>query len=245
MSLLTSLVGLVLASGGFVVILYALQFADLLPPRYTTGRLNVGIAIQWVVTIAIVALVLVVEGKPLSALGVKPSLLDAGGVFSVFYLGLLAFIVVAVAGVGFQLLLKLVGFDTVDEGTLFALTQSTPQKLFLALTAGVTEELLFRGFFIERVVALTGSVTLAATLSVVVFALNHAPNNGLRGAVQRLGLGVGFVAAYVLTESVFAVAFAHVLFNAILLLSTDVSDALEETDSTELDDRLRRSIEEG
>lgn len=61
----------------------------------------------------------------------------------------------------------------------------------LVFTAGVCEEILFRGYAIERLKALTGNVWIAALASTVLFTLAHTPRYGLSGGL----LGVALIGA--------------------------------------------------
>jgi len=63
---------------------------------------------------------------------------------------------------------------------------SVPERLFVAATAGVTEETAFHGYAIERLVALTGSVPLAGGIGFAAFTLGHLGGAWDRHAVVRI-----------------------------------------------------------
>ncbi len=54
----------------------------------------------------------------------------------------------------------------------------------MVLTAGITEEILFRGYPIERLYELTGNMYIAAFLPWLAFTLLHVYFRGVGGAIQ-------------------------------------------------------------
>ena len=65
-------------------------------------------------------------------------------------------------------------------------TLSVPERLFIAVTAGATEETAFHGYTIERLLALTGSLPLAGGVGFAAFALGHLGDTWDRHAVARI-----------------------------------------------------------
>ena len=63
---------------------------------------------------------------------------------------------------------------------------SIPERLFVAVTAGATEETAFHGYTVERLLALTGSVPLAGGVGFAAFALGHLGDTWDRNAVARI-----------------------------------------------------------
>ena len=92
------------------------------------------------------------------------------------------------------------------------LPRTAPELLvFLAVsvTAGVWEELLYRGYLIWFLSAYGGTV-LAVALSSVAFGLGHF-YQGVRGVVTTTVLGLGFAVGYVVTGSLWWLMGAHAL----------------------------------
>lgn len=121
----------------------------------------------WGMTLAILTLVLVWERKPLSSIGFKRfTFKDAAWAmvfafvmflsFPAIY-GLLAWLEVPVAADMFKAL-----------GAL-----PVPVLFMLAIRAGVTEEIINRGFLIERLLLVTNSKLIAALLPLLLFILSH------------------------------------------------------------------------
>jgi membrane protease YdiL (CAAX protease family) len=78
----------------------------------------------------------------------------------------------------------------------------------LSLTAGITEELIFRGFLLTALITATGSVPLGVLLSAGVFGVLHG-YQGAWGAARPAVLGVLFGISAVATGSVLPAMAAH------------------------------------
>jgi membrane protease YdiL (CAAX protease family) len=81
--------------------------------------------------------------------------------------------------------------------------------LGVAVTAGIWEELVYRGFLIWFITPYAGAIA-AVAISSLIFGLGHA-YQGWRGAVRTFILGAVFALAYVLTRSLWWVMAAHAL----------------------------------
>lgn len=175
---------------------------------------------KWVVALALVGYVLVVEGRSLASIGVEamaplPFLgWVVGGTVLTMALGMAAY----------------TAFEYLDiEGPeAFVAEQSArsvPARLFTALSAGVTESILFQGYPIERLASLTGSIVLAGAVSFLVFTAVHYVGDTydltdiLLVSVPALSVTV----LYVLSGNLLVVVTVHTLVDAISLLSVDPS----------------------
>lgn len=78
----------------------------------------------------------------------------------------------------------------------------------LSLSAGIAEELVFRSFLISALLAASGSIGVAAALSVAAFAVSHA-YQGWTGVVRVAVLGLLLTAPFVITGSVYPSMIAH------------------------------------
>lgn len=101
-------------------------------------------------------------------------------------------------------------------GTLAAL--SWPHRIFLVLTAAVTEEVLYRGYAIERLLELTGRLWLAASVAGIVFLAVHMPFWGPAALPVQASATVGLVGLYAWTRNLPVAMIAHATINGILLL---------------------------
>jgi len=84
----------------------------------------------------------------------------------------------------------------------------------VALTAGICEEILYRGYLPWFVWGLTGSLTLAFGLATLAFALGHA-YQGRGGVIVTGVLGVFLSAVVVLTRSLVPGQILHVLVDLV------------------------------
>lgn len=85
------------------------------------------------------------------------------------------------------------------------------RRVGIAFVAGITEEIIFRTFPIERLKEWTGSIGIAAVLSILLFAGLHMPFWELGGAIQ---IGVGTIIwtlIYIKTRSLWTMIIMHVI----------------------------------
>jgi len=85
--------------------------------------------------------------------------------------------------------------------------------LKLSVTAGIVEEIIYRGFVIWYI-SLFMPLWAAVVLSSVLFGIGHS-YQGVGGAIKTGLAGLAFGALYVLTGSIWIPIFAHVLIDAL------------------------------
>ena len=96
---------------------------------------------------------------------------------------------------------------------------SVPERVFVAITAGATEETAFHGYAIERLLALTGSVPLAGGVSFVAFTLGHLGGAWDRHAVVRIAQpALVTTVLYLQFRSLPVLIAIHTLHDAVALL---------------------------
>ncbi len=134
--------------------------------------------VQWLLTLLILALVLFWERLPLTSIGLKrPSGKDLLWGFLGFIIGAITFILTSP-------LVQALNLTTTTPGIHELAQLSLGMRLAIVVTAGITEEVMFRGYPIERLGALTGRPALGALLAYVIFVTLHIPFWGLGGALQ-------------------------------------------------------------
>jgi uncharacterized protein len=111
----------------------------------------------------------------------------------------------------------------------FLIPRSTTEKIAfagLSVSAGIAEELVFRSFLIAAVFLASGSMALAVSLSVVVFAASHA-YQGWIGALRVAMLGVIVTVPFLVTGSVYPSILAHIALDLLagLVLADWLSDS--------------------
>lgn len=102
------------------------------------------------------------------------------------------------------------GASTVDAGVEKLARLPAWFRVVIGLTGGIIEELLYRGYAIERLAAMTGRRWLAATISAVIFGIGHIPAWGLGFALAAdLPFGVVMTLFYVWRRDLVANMIAH------------------------------------
>jgi uncharacterized protein len=89
----------------------------------------------------------------------------------------------------------------------------------VSLTAGICEEILYRGFLMNYLMGapLHAGITLAMLLSSVIFGVGHI-YQGVRGAIGSAILGAVFAALFVLTGNLLLPMALHAMIDARILL---------------------------
>jgi membrane protease YdiL (CAAX protease family) len=85
--------------------------------------------------------------------------------------------------------------------------------------AGIIEELLFRGFTVTRLIALTGRTWLAALLALAGFSLLHLPLWGIGYVVSILFSGAAAMAFFIWRKDLLAMIVYHTITDAIGILA--------------------------
>lgn len=173
---------------------------------------------KWLVPAAVAGYVLGVEGRSLASIGWT----FAGPLPFAYHtaVGLAAMLGSAVL---LSPLWEALGTAEAMQDGMAAFTDfSVAERLFVAGTAGVTEEVPYRGYAVERVTALTGSPLLAAAVSLVAFLAAHVGEHWSRAAaVQMAQPTVVLLALYLWTHSLPVVMAVHALNDIAGLLLAD------------------------
>jgi uncharacterized protein len=91
-------------------------------------------------------------------------------------------------------------------------------RIFAVVTAGVVEEVLYRGYAVERLASLTGSYWVGGAISIVVFGLVHLPFWGPGILLNTLFAGTVFTLVYVRRRDLWLCIIAHTLLDAIAFI---------------------------
>ena len=179
-----------------------------------TTEVLVGYAVSWLLVAAVLLLVVAGEHLPVSSVGLRAMSRRDG--FLAVAAGVLLSLLVPVLTVVANALSGAVGSsEIVDLGT-----NTTVGLVTLGVvTAAVTEEVLFRGYAIERLAALTGRPWLAGAISLVFFVSVHlatwSPAHTF-GVV--LPLGAALTGLYLWKRNLAIVIVAHLLVDAPLVI---------------------------
>jgi uncharacterized protein len=164
--------------------------------------------VVWALTLGVVAVVLRWERQPLVSLGVRP--LTRGWLVVAVGLGLLLSLSV-------PLLTLLISWlaPALPNGVAETAARFPAWLILLAVvTAGVTEEVLFRAYPTERFAALTGKPWLGAGLGLLAFVILHLPGWSL-GHVLGVVLPLGLILSglYLWRRNLVFVIIVHVLID--------------------------------
>jgi len=88
-------------------------------------------------------------------------------------------------------------------------------RLLMVLRAAVVEEILFRGYIIEKVRQMTKSTWLAVLVSVAAFTVAHLNGWGAVQLIPVFGSGVVFALLYVWKRDLPSNMIAHFIIDAI------------------------------
>jgi membrane protease YdiL (CAAX protease family) len=129
-------------------------------------------------------------------------------------LGVLLFFPVLYATNALDQLLRALGFSSPATPLPRALTAGDLRQFVLAgvlvAVVAVAEEIIFRGYLIRRLTAVTGSTAAAVILSSVIFSLGHG-YEGTAGVVSVGFMGMLFAIVYLWRRSLMAPMVMHFL----------------------------------
>jgi membrane protease YdiL (CAAX protease family) len=144
----------------------------------------------WAMALVVLAVVLYWERQPLLSIGFR-RLTMKEGLLSLL-LGTLLFVLVPTLGIFIE---RVVGIPTSTMGVVAALAKYPIWlRALLAARAGFVEEILYRGYPIERVNSLTGRIWTGALIGLIIHTAIHIPPLGLGHTV-----GVVFPLSAILT----------------------------------------------
>jgi uncharacterized protein len=190
---------------------------DLLPiPNWlvhgnSIGRLLAREGIFWAYALAILLWLTLAERLPPNSIGFRRP------TWRGIVIGILTGIVItAIMVVQFAVIIPLFHLSTASIIARKQAIMSTPYwyRVLLVLRAAVTEEILFRGYLIEKVRQLSGSTALAVVVSVAAFTYAHL---GGWGAVQLISVsasGLVLALVYVWRRDLPSNMLAHFLADA-------------------------------
>jgi len=170
-------------------------------------------AIYWALVGATLAYVVFVEKRALSSIGLRrPPIRD-------LLLGS-AFAAAIIAGLAVLYLLVLPALHLGEDQAVGALTAAPAWWLAISVVrAGVSEEVLFRGYPIERLLSLTGSRGVAALLPLALFALAHVGSWGWTHIIVAAFGGAMLTWLYFWKRNLWVNIVAHIVVDGVALFS--------------------------
>lgn len=89
--------------------------------------------------------------------------------------------------------------------------------IFTAFTAGVTEELIFRGYMLPRIEELTNNKWIAISISSLFFGLAHYTYNDMTRMVFPFIIGIVFSIHYTKYRSLISLIICHIFIDLLLV----------------------------
>lgn len=166
---------------------------------------------NWILVGGLLGFVLVAENKPLASIGLSQP--DRGDILvgiGLFVLGMV------LLGLAAQIVGRL-GIGTGPVGNRSGEISGVWPLLaviFVGITAGVTEEILYRGYALERIEGVANSTWIAGTVTAVVFVLIHFETHGIAGMLTISPIAVLLTIAYIWRRNLFVAIVGHVLINS-------------------------------
>ncbi|MYM80488.1 CPBP family intramembrane metalloprotease [Duganella sp. FT50W] len=170
---------------------------------------------SWGGCIAVMALVLLWERRTLASIGIVPGNYLAWLIGATLGLTILATSVISViqASKGGKAALP----EESAEGLNRLLGRPAWFRWAVVVTAGITEEIMFRGYPIERLHELTGNLWIAALIPLTVFTLAHLGGWSWGHLVGVLFGGSLLTGLYLWQRDLIACMIAHVLIDSLII----------------------------
>ena len=98
-------------------------------------------------------------------------------------------------------------------------------QLAVALSAGFAEEVLFRGYAVERLTELTGRRWAGAAIPIIIFGAAHIPFWGLAHGLVAGMTGLWLTLLYLWRRNLWSNITAHALLDASVFIAADILGA--------------------
>lgn len=185
-----------------------------------TGAILLNEAGTWVLALAVLAVVRFWERRPLASIGLGPPSWSAIRFGAAVVIGLIALALIA------GLAVQSTGLPMPEQPEQLVISLPIWLQLLVAASAGFTEEVLFRGYAIERMTELTRSRWLGAALPVLVFGAAHAPFWGVGHAIVAGLTGFWLTLLYLWRRNLWTNITAHALLDGLVFVLVDAAMAM-------------------
>lgn len=183
--------------------------------RLADRGLDVNVLVrEWSVSALLVAIIVFGERLTPASVGLKmPNLADVGCMF------LMIVVTFVSNGVAFAIGAALSGAPINPPSLVGLLAIPIGLRVAMALTAGICEEFLSRGYAIERLTALTGNRFIGAAVPAIMFTLGHVRLYGFGvGLLPVLATSISLTLLYVWRRNLVVNIAAHALIDLYGLL---------------------------
>jgi membrane protease YdiL (CAAX protease family) len=194
-----TIIGLILILGSEYIL------RDVFISKGASGfQIGVTISIEWVVALFILFYwIPKVEHRKFDSIGFRK--------FSRKYIwiSIVAYLIYVLISAGLEPGLKSMGLQSLRDISPTLKDYGFPLLFGLFLTGTFVEEILYRGYIIERVTELTGRKWLAGTISWLTFTLVHIRFFGLGPMLEVAVIGVILVMLYTRAKSIWPAIIVH------------------------------------
>ena len=167
----------------------------------------------WAAVAVLLAYVLFVERRPLASIGLRR--LTPAGILVGLAAGIVLFVLLAIEYVVVLPALHL----TIDQTSLQKiLAPPLLFRLFSVARAAVSEEVLFRGYPIERLDELTGNRWFGAVVSCTIFSLAHVQYWGWGHLIVAATGGIALTLLYVWRRNLWINIIAHAFVDGVAMV---------------------------
>ncbi len=193
------------------LILPQLPIGRWVAPGESISALLIRELVWWLYAVGVLAWLRAGEGLPISSIGLHRPTWK-----SLWYALAAAAALLVVFVIHFAVIVPLFHLNAGAAAAERSLILARPYwyRVLLVLRAAVVEEVLFRGYMIEKVGHLTGSPTLAISVSVAAFTYAHLAGWGLVHLIPVFGSGVIFAVLYVWKRDLSSNMIAHFITDA-------------------------------
>lgn len=195
--------------GLFLVFGLPLIFSFFLKSKYRKSGLFSGIVVHhWSIVFLLFILITLWEHQSLSSIGFRGfSYREILWGFAGFFVGAFSFALTTP-------LVRALHLNTTAGGITRLAAAPPGLRVVLVLTAGIAEEIMFRGYAIERLATLIGSVAVGAAIAYLVFVALHLPFWGPGGTIQIGVWSLLVTVLYVWQRNLWPCILMHVLNDA-------------------------------
>jgi membrane protease YdiL (CAAX protease family) len=134
----------------------------------------------------------------------------------------LLFVVIALLGGSCFLILKHFGLLKISDDIKWMIKLNAPVKLFGAITAGIAEELIFRGYMMTRLDILFKNKHLPIFITAIIFGLGHIWYGTLANVLYPTIIGIVFGYHYYKYRNLKMLMICHFLIDFNALFNTAI-----------------------
>jgi uncharacterized protein len=198
-----------------VALVLPLMYVLYISPTFLKPNVNepvstlIDFGVLWGLAVGVLFFTRNIEKLPLTTIGWKP--LSWKWTFTAIGLGILLSLLVPVLT-----LLVSALFPPSDTGTITQVASNFPWWILLlsVLTAGIAEEILFRGYALERLHEITGNTWISGLISLVFFVTLHAAGWNMAHIIGVvIPLGMILTGLYFWQRNVVFVMIVHVVID--------------------------------